>query len=251
MDESRQYGQENLTLPHDVVKLPSGGIFYKSKKKAVKVGYLTASDENLLLADGNGGKDGLVMSLLRTKIYESDLRPDELLQGDIEAILIFLRNSSFGPEYLLDVEDPVTNKKFEANIALDELFIKEGDVKPHEDGYFITTLPKSGKSVKIKPLTFGELNDLDNQAEKYPAGRIAPKQSWKLAKMVIELDGNSDPGYIVQNIDTLPIADSKYIRNFITKNEPRLDLTRKVIAPSGKEVYVNITFGVEFFRPFF
>ena len=43
-----EYGQMEFNLPHDVVKLPSGGIFYKSKKKSVKVGYLTASDENTL-----------------------------------------------------------------------------------------------------------------------------------------------------------------------------------------------------------
>ena len=29
-------------------------------------------------------------------MYEHDLRPEELLDGDVEAILIFLRNSSFG-----------------------------------------------------------------------------------------------------------------------------------------------------------
>ena len=34
-----QAATENFNLPHDVVKLPSQGIFYKSKKSAVKVGY--------------------------------------------------------------------------------------------------------------------------------------------------------------------------------------------------------------------
>ena len=33
-------------------------------------------------------------------------------------------------------------------------------------------------------------------------------------------------------------------------NEPRLDLVKEVIAPSGERVMVDITFGVEFFRPF-
>jgi hypothetical protein len=42
-------GTENFNLPHDVVKLPSGGKFYKNNKKSVKVGYLTASDENMLI----------------------------------------------------------------------------------------------------------------------------------------------------------------------------------------------------------
>jgi hypothetical protein len=49
----------------------------------------------------------------------------------------------------------------------------------------------------------------------------------------------------------MPIMDSKYIRKFLSENEPRLDLTKTILAPSGNKVDVAITFGVEFFRPFF
>ena len=251
MDTSSQYGQQNFSLPHDVVKLPSNGVFYKSKKKSIKVGYLTAADENLLMAGGDYGKDGLIMTLLRNKIYEPEIKPDELLQGDIQAILIFLRNTAFGPEYSFNVSDPETGKQFETTILLDELHIKECKFIPNEDGTFTTTLPKSNLSVKIKPLSFGELNELDRQAESYPTGRIAPKATWKLLKMIVDIEGNSDKSYISQTIDSLPISDAKYIRKFVDENEPTLDLTKKVIAPSGKETYVNIVFGVDFFRPFF
>jgi hypothetical protein len=34
------------------------------------------------------------------------------------------------------------------------------------------------------------------------------------------------------------------------ENEPKLDLRKEVIAPSGERVMVDIAFGVEFFRPF-
>jgi len=111
-------GQMNFNLPHDVVPLPSGGIFYPSKKKSVKVGYLTASDENILLnIEGNKTiKETIVLPLLRNKLYEPDLRPEDLLDGDIEAILLFLRNTSFGPEYKVTLIDPKTEKKFESSI---------------------------------------------------------------------------------------------------------------------------------------
>ena len=93
MDQDTQnYSQQQFSLPHDVVPLPSQGVFYKSKKSSLKVGYLTANDENILLA---GGKD-MTLNLLRAKIYEPGVRPEELLEGDIEAILIFLRNTAFG-----------------------------------------------------------------------------------------------------------------------------------------------------------
>ena len=94
MDESLLHAAtENFSLPHDVIALPSGGIFYKSKKKSVKVGYLTASDENIIISSAFNNKDNFVLNLIRNKLYEHDLRPDELLEGDVEAILIFLRNT--------------------------------------------------------------------------------------------------------------------------------------------------------------
>jgi hypothetical protein len=49
----------------------------------------------------------------------------------------------------------------------------------------------------------------------------------------------------------MPIGDSKFIRNFLKENEPRLDLRKTVYTPSGEKVDVIINFGVEFFRPFF
>ena len=113
-------GTENFNLPHDVVQLPSGGIFYKSKKKSVKIGYLTATDENALMA-GRGTNDNIIMSLLRNKLYEHDLRPEELIDGDVEAILIFLRNTSFGPEYNVTLTDPKTDKTFSHSVILDDL----------------------------------------------------------------------------------------------------------------------------------
>jgi hypothetical protein len=241
---------QNLSLPHDVVQLPTGGIFYKSKKKAVKIGYLTANDENYLIGSGRGSEN-IILKLLRNKLYEHDLRPEELLDGDVEAILIFLRNTSFGSEYSINLSDPATDKPFIGTVTLDELNIKKTEVKPDEDGTFTTKLPKTGVTVKLKPTTFYDTIELDKMAEQYPAGRQAPKITWKLLKHIVEIDGDTDKSKISMFVDTLPIMDSKYIRNFLRENEPSLDLKRSVIAPSGELVSFEITFGVDFFRPFF
>jgi hypothetical protein len=246
-------GQENFNLPHDVVQLPTGGIFYKSKKKSVKVGYLTANDENFLVsvASQPGSSNNIVLSLLRNKVYEHDIRPDEMLEGDIEAILIFLRNTSFGPEYKISLIDPKSGKPFETEILLDELNIKRIPNTPDENGMFTTTLPRSGSTVKLKPLTYGEIMEIERMSEQYPAGRIAPKVTWRLERQIQEVDGNSDTMTISQFVSTLPIMDSKHIRNFMRENQISLDLRRQVMAPSGELVSFEITFGAEFFRPFF
>jgi hypothetical protein len=245
-NQARDYGQENFTLPHDMVPLPSQGVFYKNKKKALKIGYLTASDENILM----GGADDITSTLLRSKIYEPDVRVDDLLEGDIEAILVFLRNTSFGPEIDMSLTDPTTKKQFSVKIVLDSLPIINGQ-EPSEDGTFTTKLPKSGATVKLKPLTYGEINEIAKMADSYPVGRVAPRVTWRLQKQIVEIDGVTDKVEIIKFIEQMPIADSKYIRTFMNENEPRLNMFKEVTAPSGERLAVNVGFGVEFFRPFF
>jgi hypothetical protein len=197
-----------------------------------------------------GGSGDITTTLLRNKIYEPDLRVEDLLQGDVEAILIFLRNTSFGPEMTLNLVDPSTRKNFETNVLLDQMSIKQG-MKPNEDGTFTITLPKSNSVAKIRPLTFGEANEIESMADSYPQGRIAPRVTWKLQRQIVELNGITDKGELSKEIERMPITDSKYIKNFLLENEPRLDLKKTVTAPSGEKLTVNVGFGVEFFRPFF
>ena len=252
MDQSLQYGQANFTIPHDVIELPTRGLFYKSKKKSVKVGYLTASDENIIANSLSGGrnKEGIVLSLIRNKMYETDLRPEELLSGDIEAILLFLRNTSFGPEYTFNLTDPATGLPFEGTVLLDEINLKKTKEQPDENGLFTTILPRSGNVLKLRPLPLYEYQEIENMASDYPAGRVAPKVTWRLNKTIVSIDDDMDRMKISQFIESMPIMDSKHIKKFMSENEPGLDLTKEVIAPSGEKVMVDITFGVEFFRPF-
>lgn len=245
-NQTNEHLQSNFLLPHDVVPLPSKGFFYKNKKKSIKVGYLTANDENLLMARG----DDMTQNLLRSKIYEPDLRIEDMLEGDIEAVLIFLRNTAFGPEMVLTLTDPITRKPFKPTILLDQLSIIQG-ITPNEDGTFITTLPKSNSTVKLKPITYGEIIEIQRIIDSYPEGRVAPKVTLRLQKEIIEVNGITDKGEIAKFIEQMPISDSKYIRNFMDENEPKLDMKRVVTTPSGEKLTVNVGFGVDFFRPFF
>ena len=250
MENEQQYGQMNFNLPHDVVPLPSQGLFYANKKKSVKVGYLTAQDENLL-ASVNMGTTNVIGQLLKSKIYEPDVRIDDLLPGDVEAILIFLRNTAFGPKYKISSIDPQTSKRFESEIELSELNIKQTESKPGVDGYFETKLPMSDDVVKLRLLTYGEESLIDSELDLYPDGMIVPKVTRKLESYIVSINGNTDREQIVKYIQMMPIRDSQFIRKFVNDSEPRLDLKKQVIAPSGERVDTSVSFGVEFFRPFF
>lgn len=242
---------QNFNLPHDMVELPTRGVFYKTKKKSIKVGYLTANDENLLNNANRKSGEDLMLSLLRSKIYEHDIKPEELMDADIQAILIFLRNTSFGPEYTVQLEDPQTKKSFSTTVLLDELNYKKTEHKPDDSGHFLVKLPKSGVTVKLKPLSFGENIEINKMGEQYPAGMVAPVVTWKLNKQIVEISGDSSKENISTFVSQLPIYDSKFIKNFLRDNTPSLDLEKTVIAPSGEMVTFDVALGVEFFRPFF
>lgn len=249
MDQGKQYGQMNMDLPHDVVPLPSQGLFYSNKKKSLKVGYLTAQDENILLS--TGGDKNLVMTLLKNKIYEPDFNINEILDGDAEAILIFLRNTAFGPEYNFKLKDPKTKKDFDTTILLDELNILQPKIKPNDKGLFEFNLPKTGVNVVCRLLNVGDTTELSRLDETYPVGVTVPIVTKRLEKHIISIDGDENREKISTFVNTLPIMDSKFIRNTMSDCEPKLDLDRTVMAPSGEKVNVRITFGAEFFRPFF
>jgi len=250
MDQSAFYGQQDFNLPHDVVKLPSKGIFYKPRKESLKVGYLTASDENLLMSQ-NMLNDGLVYNLLKNKIYEPGFDIQSMIDVDVQAILIFLRNTSFGSEYVYTITDPATNKQFDANINIDEINYIDSVHKPNEEGFFSYSLPKSKKTIKFRLLNLGDIRELEKIESQYPKGMVAPVITKRLERNVIEIDGMVDKMEISKFISQMPISDSKNLRKFIRECEPKLDLNRTVIAPSGEKVSFDVTFGVEFFRPFF
>jgi hypothetical protein len=100
-------------------------------------------------------------------------------------------------------------------------------------------------------MTFSDGLEIDEMIENYPKGRVAPSITWRLNKMILEVNGSDDRNMISQFVETLPIMDSKFIRQFLRDNIPSLNLQREVIAPSGERVAFNVSFGVSFFRPFF
>lgn len=250
MDESLNYGQQNFNLPHDVIKLPSRGLFYKPKKDSLKVGYLTANDENILMSQNIDSGD-LIKTLLRNKIYEPGFDIDQMINGDIQAVLLFLRNTAFGPEYKFTVKDPKTNQYFDVSILLDTLELLDFKETPDEEGLFNFTLPKSNKTVKFKILNLRDEKELSNFESQYPKGMVAPIVTKKMEMQIVEINGSRDRSKISKEIIDLPIADSKSLRKFMDECQPKLDLKRIVKAPSGENVTVNVSFGVEFFRPFF
>jgi hypothetical protein len=239
------------TIAYDVVELPSRGIHYQSKKKSVRVAYLTAVDENILSAQNLIATNGVVDELLRRKVLDREITPEEITEEDKQAILIFLRNTAFGAEYTFYLTDPKSQKEFTSTVDLSELQFKEFNLTPDVNNEFQYHMDKSNVDITFKFLTPKQLKEIDEIEKSWNGIGVAPVVTKQLEMMIKSVSGNKDPMNIRNFIEKLPIKDSQDFRKFVKENKPGINLTRKVIAPSGEEVNVEVGFGVEFFRPFY
>ena len=145
-----QLGQQPETiLPYDMVKLPSQGVFYKNKKKSVKVTYLNASDENLLATPSLQANGELVNTLISRKILDKDINVIDMPECDKEAILVFLRNTAFGSDYKVTLKDPKTEESFETTLDLSILKTNDVGVELDNNNEFNHYLEVSKKKVKL------------------------------------------------------------------------------------------------------
>jgi hypothetical protein len=145
----------------DVIPLPSKGECYDSHMSTIAVSYLTANDENMIVSP-NLYRDGLILDyLLRAKIKNTNIDPDDLLEGDREAIILWLRATSYGVEYPVTVTDNKTGVEFDAIIDLTQIKHKPFVLKGDENGYFDFTLPISQDRVKFRFLTHGDIKQIE------------------------------------------------------------------------------------------
>jgi hypothetical protein len=251
---SKQQPQEfQIQAPFDVIPLPSKGLFYPGQNGMVKVEYLTAMDENILTSQ-NLIKSGKVLEyLLERKIKESPVPVDDLLVGDRNAIMIWLRATGYGEMYPVKLTDPGSGVEFDYEINLSELQNKElpDGVEPDERGEFSFELPKSKKKIKFKLLTVGDEKSILNRAEKYEKAtksQISNVLTYRLQAQIKEIDGNRDINYIQQFVNMMPAFDSLKFREYSDSIEPGINMSVEVEGPTGT-FQAPVTIGLNFFWP--
>jgi len=239
------------TIAYDVVELPSRGIHYQNKKKSLKVAYLTAADENILSAQNLIASNGVIDELLKRKILDRDIQIEDIVEEDRQAVLIFLRNTAFGPEYKFYLTDPKTEKEFEVSVDMSELKFKDFNLECDSNGEYPYFMEKSKVQITFKFLTPKQEKELDDLKRSWNGQGVAPIVTKQLEMMIKSVAGNKDMMNIHNFVERLPIKDSQDFKKFVKENKPGLDLTKTVKTPSGEDTQVEIGFGVEFFRPFY
>jgi len=239
---------------HDVISLPSQGRFYKNKKSTVKVAYLTAADENILTSPNLLQNGKVIDVLLDRKVIDQDIKPGQMLSGDKNAILFFLRATGYGEMYPVELTDPKTGSKFETEIDLSQFISKEITLEPDENGECDFFLPKTKKKIKFRYLTADEDEKLvkEDEARRRKLGTNAISQllTMRLAAQITEIEGTRDRAQIQAFIDQMPVSDSGQLRKYVNDNEPGLDLDINIQAPSGEFFFGELPITSKFLWPY-
>jgi hypothetical protein len=220
------------------------------------VEYMTASDEQYLLSE-NYIKNGTGMELLaKNKIkdpeFNENMRVDDLLTGDLDAVLLFLRRFAYGDEYPVQVRD-TDGKMFDTAVKLSEIKYKEV-IKPHNpDLTFNFKLPLSKVDLTFKLLTYGEKKKLDQRLEKiskYKNDSPIFETQERIIAQIQTIAGESDRAFIEKFVKLMPPIDSLDLRRYILDVEPGLDYNYEFEGKfTGDFFREKITLGFDFFYP--
>ena len=145
--------QTDPNAQYDLIPLPSKGQCYVNKKDRLSVAYLTAADENLLTSPNLFESGEISTMLLERKVLDKDFDVSSLVSGDADAIMVFLRGTSYGVDFPIVATDPSTGKRFETTVDLSKLEYKPFTLISDEKGHFDFTMPKTGKKIKFRFLT--------------------------------------------------------------------------------------------------
>lgn len=151
--DNSNFNDIDPTLKYDIIQLPSNGQCYRSKIDRVPVAFLTAYDENIITSP-NLYKDGLVIDyLLKSKVVNSEINVEDLVSGDADAIILYLRATSYGPEFPIVVNDPDTGEQIDTTIDLTKLKPRDFKLVGDENGHFEYTTPILKDKIKFRYLT--------------------------------------------------------------------------------------------------
>lgn len=250
--------EQKHDFPTEIVELPSKGLLYPADHPlangTLEIKYMTAKEEDILSTESYI-KQGVVLDkLCESIIVTKGVKYGDLLVGDKNALLFAARSIGYGPLYqtAVQTEDGV---EIPISINLSEIKYKELDeslITPHENR-FKFELPKSKKTIEFKLLTVQDQKDIDSILKgfkKLGPMAVSSNLTTRLKKMILSVEGDTNPATISQAIDNMLAIDSRAFREYLLKVQPDVDLSVEVEDPNTGEFFrSDFAIGVDLFYP--
>ncbi len=244
---------EEQKFPSEVVDLPSEGKLYPKDSPLsdgkIEIKYMTAREEDILTSQNLISKGVVIDKLLDSLILTKGITSDDLILGDKNAVMVAARILAYGPEYVCEVMNPITNKLEQQSFNLADCPFKKLPDNVTENNFEVT-LPISKKKVTFKILTGKEETAITEElkATKKLGTDVSPELTTRLRHTVTSVDGDGSQKVINNFVFNLLARDSMHLRNEIREVSPDIILEQQVLMGEDT-VKVDIPMTVNFFWP--
>jgi hypothetical protein len=239
--------EQEKKFPTEIVDLPSKGLLYAEdsplRSGTIEMKYMTAKEEDILTNQNYIQKGIVIDKLLQALIVDKNVKYNELLIGDKNAILVAARILGYGKDYEFDYLG------VKETVDLSQIANKElhPDVEKATKNEFSFTTPSTGDTFTFKLLTHGDEMKVQKEIEglKKINRESSAELSTRLKYMITSVNG--DEKAVRSFVDNQFLArDSRAFRKHIAEIQPDVDLR---FYPDGVEEGVDIPIGVTFLWP--
>ena len=258
--KASEYDQmAGFSVPRDYVMLPSKGRIYPTNSplhnlEEIEVRHLTAVDEDILTSRALLRSGKAIDTMLGNVIMNKSVNVNDLISGDKNAILTFLRITGYGPEYEVEIDCPGCNEVLKHEFDLSKLTMRFLDVNPVNEGdnRFDFTLP-SGINIEFKLLNSAEDQQISDEQDKLKRTTNSPLEkniTTKYKHQIISVDGKDEQVFINNFVDTMNLRDSRAFRTYLEEVEPDVNMKQDYkcrMCGHSEEVEIPVTVG--FFWP--
>jgi hypothetical protein len=241
--------ENKFSMPTEMVDLPSKGLVYPETSPLssgkIEMKYMTAKEEDILTNQSYIQKGTVLDELIKSLIVTPNVKYDDMVVGDKNALLVAARILGYGKDYKFTYggEEQIVDLSTIENKPINESIFTPGKNE------FEYTLPSTNVKITFKLLTNHDEKKINAELEglKKINKNNVPELSTRLKYMITSVEGNSEPKAIREFVDNHFLArDSRAFREYIKEVQPDVDLT---FFPDGSDSKVDLPIGLNFFWP--
>jgi transcription elongation factor Elf1 len=218
---------------------------------------MTAKEEDILTSDTLLKKGLAIERFLESVILNKDIKAQDLLIGDRNAILIAARISGYGASYDTKMQCPACSSQNEISFDISKPQIHHPEVEglttidKNDKGNYIFLLPVCGFKVECRLLTGKDENTLTELTKSKRKNRLEDSVVTDQFKaMIISIDGVTDRKILNDFIDVMPASDARSLRKAYQSITPNIEIKDEFSCTScGHTQELEVPFGADFFWP--
>jgi hypothetical protein len=241
--------ENKFSMPTEMVELPSKGLVYPETSPLssgkIEMKYMTAKEEDILTNQSYIQKGTVLDELIKSLIVTPDVKYEDLVVGDKNALLVAARILGYGKDYKFtwNGEEQTVDLSTIENKTIDESLFVKGKNE------FEYTLPSTGTKITFKLLTSHDEKKINAELEglKKINKNFTPELSTRLKYMITSIENNYESKAVREFVDNHFLArDSRAFREYVKEVQPDVDLT---FFPDGSDTKTDLPVGLSFFWP--